>query len=215
MRYITFILLALFWAGLLLIFKRKPWGLKERALHFLGRTEAYAKESSLYDELNKLRFRRKKNVMLGELSESMAYINNLVVLGRAGSLSAELLLTELADFCPKLGPVYLDMVHSLHTNDREKAADALYKAIGDSYARDIGEFLAGWDDIPPGDMKNTINIYTDALRSERDSRARKRDEIVSDLIYFPAVVNSMLVLLNFIYVAFFIEQKEALTSLFL
>ena len=38
--------------------------------------------------------------------------------------------------------------------------------------------------------------------------------MVSDLVYFPVVVNAMAVLMNFIYVAYFLQQKEALNVLF-
>ena len=142
--------------------------------------------------------------------ESLAYINNLVVLGRGRSISTELLLTELAGFCKTLGPVFLDMAHSLHINDRARADTALEKVLGEGFASDIGRFLAGWDELPPDEMAQSVELYSSALREERESRMRARDELVSDLIYFPAIANSMLVMLNFVYVAFFMQQREAL-----
>jgi hypothetical protein len=42
---------------------------------------------------------------------------------------------------------------------------------------------------------------------------KKRDETISDLIYLPVVVNLMIVFINFIYVAYFLDQKEMLTLL--
>jgi uncharacterized protein YneF (UPF0154 family) len=42
---------------------------------------------------------------------------------------------------------------------------------------------------------------------------KRRDETVSDLIYLPVVINVMLVFINFIYVGYFIDQKEMLTIL--
>ena len=54
------------------------------------------------------------------------------------------------------------------------------------------------------------------LRSMKDrlTKQKRRDEMVSDLVYFPVVVNAMAVLMNFIYVAYFLQQKEALNVLF-
>ena len=52
------------------------------------------------------------------------------------------------------------------------------------------------------------------MREDRLTKQKRRDEMVSDLVYFPVVVNAMAVLMNFIYVAYFLQQKEALNVLF-
>jgi len=46
----------------------------------------------------------------------------------------------------------------------------------------------------------------------RQTRQKKRDEMISDLIYFPVIMNVMLILINFIYVAYFIDQRDALLT---
>ena len=74
--------------------------------------------------------------------------------------------------------------------------------------------MAGWEDVPPGDLLNTVEVYRSALREDRLTRQKRRDEMVSDLVYFPVVVNAMAVLMNFIYVAYFIQQRDALNVLF-
>ena len=91
---------------------------------------------------------------------------------------------------------------------------ALAKRIKKPYAKDIGAFLAAWDDIAPEDLATSVEIYRSAIRDERETALRKEDETVSDLIYFPVVANAMAVLLNFIYIAYFIQQKDMLTILF-
>ena len=144
----------------------------------------------------------------------MSYIRNLVILGRGESMSGELLMEELSDVTKQLSPVFLDMARSLHVNDKERASLALYKAMGDSTSRDVGAFLARWEDIPPKELASSVEAYRSALREKRETALRRRDEVISDLVYFPVIANSMAVLLNFIYVAYFLEQKEALSILF-
>ena len=68
--------------------------------------------------------------------------------------------------------------------------------------------------MPPEDLLNTVEVYRSALREDRLTRQKRRDEMVSDLVYFPVVVNAMAVLMNFIYVAYFIQQRDALNVLF-
>ena len=95
-----------------------------------------------------------------------------------------------------------------------KAAEALYDALGESSARDIGSFLASWEDIPPEELIQSIDLYRSGLIEARLTKQRKRDEIISDLVYFPVVLNCMVVLLNFLYVAYFLQQKELLSFFF-
>ena len=124
-------------------------------------------------------------------------------------MSAQLLLEELSELSKDLGPVFLSMARSIQMFDKETAARQLFEALPFSYAKDIGEFLAGWEDIPPSDLLNTVEVYRSALREDRLTRQKRRDETISDLVYFPVVVNSMVVLLNFIYVAYFLQHGLA------
>jgi len=75
----------------------------------------------------------------------------------------------------------------------------------------IGEILTGWDELPPSEVTKTVDAYISMLREERKTARKKKDELISDLVYFPVVLNCMMVLLNFVNVAFFIEQREALS----
>ena len=106
------------------------------------------------------------------------------------------------------------MARCVQLFDKQTAAQQLYDALPFSYAKDIGEFLAGWEDVPPADLLNTVEVYRSALREDRLTKQKRRDEMVSDLVYVPVVVNAMAGLMNFIYVAYFLQQKEALNVLF-
>ena len=43
---------------------------------------------------------------------------------------------------------------------------------------------------------------------------RRQDEIISNLIYIPVVINVILIFIDFLCVSFFIEQREMLNNLF-
>ncbi len=209
-----YIMLALFWIGVFMISKRTPWGLKERAEHYMGRVTASFKSSGAALQLERLKHFGKRERCFQELSESLSYIRNITLLGRGGSISAILLLEELSEICPFLSSTYLDMAHSLAVNEKEKAAKTLWVKLNEPYALDIGIFLAGWEDIPQEDLLGSIEAYASSLRMERTTRLKRRDEVISDLVYFPVILNCMAVLLNFIYVVYFLEQREALMMLF-
>ena len=212
---IPFAFLILLWTGIGLL-KGGPAGrsLKLEAQRYRSRSEEVARRSAPYRKLQQLSLNRKREAMQRDLAEGLSYIKNLVVIGRGENMSAQLLLEELSELSKDLGPVFLSMARCVQLFDKETAAQQLYEALPFSYAKDIGEFLAGWEDVPPSDLLNTVEVYRSALREDRLTRQKRRDEMISDLVYFPVVVNAMAVLMNFIYVAYFIQQRDALSILF-
>ena len=220
----------LFWAGVwLLASGRLPGGSIRHSFSFakmrrlLGRDAAgrlvqkggcLAKSTPVYRKLLRIRSARNRDRSVQALSECLAYIRNIAILGRADMLSAETVLTELCEFSPRLRNVFSDMLSAIRLGDKARASEALYAATGESCARDIGSFLAGWDDIPPKELLQSIELYRSTLLEARYTRLRRRDELISDLVYFPVVLNCMVVLLNFLYVAYFLQQKEILSLFF-
>ncbi|MCF0150506.1 MAG: hypothetical protein HUJ80_03755 [Firmicutes bacterium] len=210
MNGISFLLMLLFWAGVWLLLCKRPMELKERAQLQLSGYRRLQKKRGAAGLFAELRKRLLQEKMEKELAESLAYIKNLVVLGRGRSISAELLLTELADATSVLSSIYLNMASWLSLNEKEAAAKCFSDSFDTGYAVEIGRFLAGWEDICPQELLPAVELYQSALREERQTRQSQKDEMISDLIYFPVVMNCMAVLLNFIYVVYFLSQKEAL-----
>ena len=215
MAYVNFAFLIVLWLGVALM-TGVPAGrsLKLEAQKYREKTQTLARRSTPYRKVQKLAAGRRQEAMQRDLAESLSYIKNLVVIGRAETMSAQLLLEELSELSKDLGTVFLSMARCIQLFDKETAAQQLFEALPFSYAKDIGEFLAGWEDVPPADLLSTVEVYRSALREERVTRQKRRDEMISDLVYFPVVVNAMAVLLNFIYVAYFIQQRDALSVLF-
>ncbi|MBR0130653.1 MAG: hypothetical protein IJM08_05075, partial [Firmicutes bacterium] len=176
--------------------------------------EKAAKNTALFSLWTRFVSGRRKDRLMLELSESLAYIRNIAVLGQAGQISAEQLLSELSEFAKLLSPVFSGMAVSLRQGEKSKAAEALYEALGESSARDIGSFLASWEDIPPAELIQSIDLYRSGIIEARLTKQRRKDEVISDLVYFPVVLNCMVVLLNFLYVAYFLQQKELLSFFF-
>ena len=214
MKWINFICLALLWTGVILLLKRDRWDLKRRVMFYLGLDDGSKKETKLKLFIGRLKSAAKKPALERELSESLAYIKNMVVLGRGETISAQLLMEELSEVTDVLSETYIEMSRFISMNESAKAAECLHNAVGESYAVDLGRFFAGWEEIPGEELLPSINAYQSSLREARETKQKRKDEIVSDLIYFPVVLNCMAVLMNFIYVGFYLPQREMLQILF-
>ena len=166
------------------------------------------------DIKNRIKLSYRNDAMQRELINALAFIRNIVILGRGSSMSGEFLMEELAENSEILRPAFQDMGHYLHFWDKEKAAGVLYSYMHTGVSKDLGRFLAGWEDIPPAELLRTLEIYMDSLREENSTKRQKREEILSDLVYFPVVLNAMVVLLDFLYVAFILQQHDLFKQFF-
>lgn len=149
-----------------------------------------------------------------EIGEALAYLRNTVAMGRGESMSAGLILEELSELQGTLSSAYLKMLHYLRLNEKEKAMNAFYLACGSEMSRDFARLLLQWEELPPTMLVETLESYQKNIREVRLTKQKKKDEIISDFIYLPVIINVMLVLINFIYVAYFIDQREMLLTMF-
>lgn len=162
------------------------------------------------------RFLRERDRIKGEweIGEAISYMRNAVAMGRGGQMSTGLILEELSELSGVLTPAYLKMLQYLRMNEKDKVVETLWEAAGCELSRDFSRLLLQWEELPPEMLVETLASYQDSLREVRQTRQKKRDEMVSDLIYLPVISNVMLVLVNFIYVAYFIDQRDMLLHMF-
>jgi len=212
---ISCVILAALWIGVFLSIRSlRSIDLGRRFKALAGRGRDAAERTAPFKAFRKLALRRKKEKLIDELAQSLAYTRNIAILGGRGRIGAQDLLSELAAQAKLLRPVFRDMAHSLNLNDKARAQEALYSVIREGYAKDVGTFLSSWEDIDPNALIQTIEVYRSMLLEDRITRIKRRDEMISDLVYLPVVLNCIVVLLNFLYVAYFLEQKEVLALFF-
>jgi len=81
-------------------------------------------------------------------------------------------------------------------------------------ARDFIMLVLDWDAVPSYKLKQTVGAFQNALRETRTTELIRKNEVLSDLVYLPVVAGVLIVFVNFIYVAYFAEQRALLTELF-
>ena len=205
-----------FWTGLLLltIKKKHVQSLKERALIYYGDAKQKINNSGAGELFRRKRLELGRGKCEKELLESLVFIKNLIAINQGKAIGAVALFEELAENSKLLAPAYSKMAFYMHTGNAIEAGECLFAVIGTDFAKDIGSFLAGWEEIDPSELGGMLDAYIESLRAGRLAKAKQRDEVISDLIYFPVVINCMAVLLNFVYIAFFIEQQALFYMLF-
>lgn len=165
-------------------------------------------------QLDRMAKEQRKNRAEGEIAEAISYLRNAVAMGRGETMGTGLILEELSELQGSLSPAYLKMIQYLRLNEKEKVIETFYQACGSELSRDFARLLLQWEELPPVLLVETLESYQKNIREVRLTKQKKRDELISDFIYLPVIMNVMLVLVNFIYVAYFIDQREMLLTMF-
>lgn len=164
--------------------------------------------------LDRIRQEQRRQRAENEVVEAIAYLKNAAAMGRGKSMSADLILTELSELHGTLEATYMKMLHYLRLNEKERVIDTYYEACGSELGRDFARLILQWDELEPSMLIETLVSYQKTLREVRITKQKRKDEMVSDLVYLPVISNVMLVLINFIYVAYFIDQRKMLLTMF-
>lgn len=145
-----------------------------------------------------------------EIFEAITFLRNMASIGKGRATSTDYILQMLTEQPGILRPAYIKMLSLLRLNRRDEAANYFYEQVQTPISKDFSRLLIQWDDIDPVELTETLLSYEKSIKEIRITNQKRRDEIVSDLIYFPVVLNVLLIFINFIYVAYFIQQKEML-----
>lgn len=148
-----------------------------------------------------------------EIWESISFMRNVVSNGEAASYTMDALLEEFISRKATLAPAFNGTLQLIRQNQIEEAYKYFTDLVGTSNSKEFANLLIRWDIIDPEYLLETLITYQKNIREARFTAQKQRDETLSNLIYLPAVLNIMLILLNFIYVGYFKEQMEMLTMI--
>lgn len=157
---------------------------------------------------------RKKEKMEKEIYEGIAYLRNLTVMDRGKKVGSDFIISRLSEQGGLLQPLYLKMLSLLRINKKETARELFANGVGTIMGRNFGNLLLQWDEINPEELTETLLSYQKTIKEIRITNQRKKDELISDLVYLPVVVNIVFILINFVYVGYFLEQKDMLELFF-
>lgn len=210
--------------GIRLVYRNNvwSWSLKRRAYLRNGVAESILryrswetvlenrKKGSLFEVVFRwiVFYRAKK--MDREIFESITFLRNLASIEKGRSSSADYIIEQLSEHNGLLQPVFIKMLNLLRVNKPKDAAELFAQKVGTPSGRDFAGLLLQWDMMEPGELLETLLSYEKSMKSARLTDQKRRDEVISDLIYFPVVVNILAIFINFIYVAYFLDQKEML-----
>jgi hypothetical protein len=149
-----------------------------------------------------------------EIFEAIGAARNIIASSGGAQIPADALFELFARTEGELAPAFRRALAMLRVNRKDEMTKRFAEDVGTPMAGDFIRILARWDDVSPEKLSSTLLSYQRAIKEARTTALKRRNEIYSDLIYFPAVLNVLVVLMNFIFVSYYIEQRDLFETLF-
>ena len=108
----------------------------------------------------------------------------------------------------------MKMLSLLRTGRVQEAERVMRAETGTEIGKELASLLISWEHIPPEQLEEIIVSYRRSIKETNLTRQKKREEMISDLIYLPATLNVFLIFINFVYISYFMEQKEMFDMIF-
>ena len=165
---------------------------------------------------NGSRRRKKRQLQMeNEIYQSLILLKNMALLQKNAPKGGIYILEQLIPYTKLLSQPLQMMLHYMRLNRPEQALDAFCRLGDTKSAERFGRLLIRMDEIPPGDLQQTLELYRSNLREEALTREKQKNELQSDLVYIPVMGNVMLIFINFIYVAYYAQQRDMFQQLFM
>ena len=148
-----------------------------------------------------------------EIYEALSYMHNLVA-AHGGNISLDEVVSELARCEGILRKTYIGMLSLIRTGRLKEAEALLRNTVRTETGTRFAALLVSWEETDPSELAEIIVSCRQDIRETCITREKRNDEIVSDLIYFPATVNVFVIFINFVYISYFMQQKEMMQIFF-
>lgn len=170
-------------------------------------------KSTLKRKWNKLNKKRKMELIDKEIYDAISFLRNVIAIDRGKQVSTDFIIEQLSEREGVLQHTYIRMLSLLRLNKKEEATQMMSEELQTSNGKEFAGLLLKWDEINPQELTEILLSHQKSIKEFRVTSRKQKDEMISDLIYFPVVMNVVFIFINFIYVGYFISQKEILQTI--
>lgn len=163
--------------------------------------------------MRKIMFRNKEKIE-NELIECISIIKNLSESQDCKSITCEYVISYLAENMDVTKAAFLKMLEKVRIGKMNEAESAFIKETKIKLAKDISHILVRLDELRHNEIKAMLEARLEYAENVKKTKAVRKAELLSDLIYFPIVMTVMIVLINFMIITYYVQQREQLEIFF-
>lgn len=149
-----------------------------------------------------------------EMMECLSVFKNFIVQTREKPLGADYIIEYLASNTIYIKSPLYRMLGKIRMGRKEEAESTFAEEVGSELAKDFAHLLAQLDEMNPVELEEAVISRQKYISEIRNTKNIRRAQLVSDLVYFPVVVTVMMILMNFMLVAYYLEQCDQMAVFF-
>lgn len=173
------------------------------------RADVYSKKIKIREWLKS----RRGDRIDREIYDSISFLRNIIALGNGRRVGADYVIEQLSQKDGTLQQVYIRVLRFLRLGKQDDAIKAFSQEAFTQAGIEFGSMLLRWDALDPVELNEVLISQQKSIKEAKSTAQRKQDEIVSELLYFPVVLNVFVIFINFIVVGYFMEQQQMLNML--
>ena len=189
---------------------------KSRFSYYTNRNKALSYYGSFMESLRRIDFKKagRQRKAEKEIYEGISFMRNILTLNTGKQIRGDVIIEKLANRKGVLQPVYVKMLGYLRLNRASEAVLAFNDSNCQTSGKEYASLLVKWDEINPDELGEILTSIQRAAREKRITEQKRRDEMISDLVYLPVVLNVLIIIINFLYISYFLDQQEMLMNFF-
>src|SRR5665648_1203057 len=183
---------------------------KSRFSYYTNRNKALSYYESFMESLRRIDFKKagRQRRAEKEIYEGISFMRNILTLKTGKQIRGDVIIEKLANRKGVLQPVYVKMLGYLRLNRASEAVLAFNESNCQTSGKEYASLLVKWDEINPDELGEILTSIQRASREKRITEQKRRDEIISDLVYLPVVLNVLLLLSIFFTFHIFLTSRK-------
>lgn len=153
------------------------------------------------------KIRLEKNV---EVYRAISQLKNLIIAKKDNPPSSDFVLEQLKKFSKKTRPIFNQMIYLWSMEKKVEACRYFSSKIGTQEAEEFADLILKFDELPPIELKNQLDVYQEKIQGKRETQKSKENENRSYLVYSLVMASLAIILTNFVIVAFYIDNIKLL-----
>lgn len=149
-----------------------------------------------------------------EIYEGLSILRNIASTEKDKRASCEYIVQCLANRKSVLQKTYYRMLSLMRVGKVKEAENLLCNTCSTTIGEGYASILVKWEYTEQNDLQEIICSFQRSVAEVNITEEHKKEELISDLIYIPAMLNVLVVFINFIYTGFYAHQRELLKLLF-
>ncbi len=149
-----------------------------------------------------------------ELFSILTVLKNLIITSKHEPMSAETIIMNVIDFANLTKKHFYGFLTLYRVGKVEQAYEYFKIEIGTKLGEDFASILIKLDVANPSEFIQQLELYQGTIRDRCVTNKMKKDKLISDFAFIPVVGILLLILLNLVAIAMFIDTIAIYQELF-